>query len=38
VDVSGGIGLADKSGGDIASCCAKDWGVNKSLSFKWFIR
>jgi len=38
VDVSGGIGLADKSAGDIASCCAYEWGVNKSLSFKWFIR
>jgi hypothetical protein len=38
VDVSGGIGLKTMSGGDIAECCYKDLGVNKSLSFKWFIR
>ena len=38
VDVSGGIGLYNKSAGDIANCCHRDLGVNKSLSFKWFIR
>jgi hypothetical protein len=42
VDVSGGIGLYNKSAGDIVENVAgnhhRDLGVNKSLSFKWFIR
>jgi len=40
--VSGGIGLYNKSAGDIVENVAdnrhRDLGVNKSLSFKWFIR
>jgi len=38
IDVSGGIGLYNTSAGDRITCCANKWGINKSLSFKWFIR
>jgi hypothetical protein len=39
-DVSGGIGMEhrDYSAGDAIGCCQNTTGVNKSLSFKWFIR
>ncbi len=39
-DVSGGIGMEHRnySAGDGIGCCQFTTGVNKSLSFKWFIR
>ena len=39
-DISGGIGMEykDYSAGDGLECCPATTGVNKSLSFKWFIR
>jgi len=39
-DISGGIGMEykDYSAGDGLDCCPATTGLNKSLSFKWFIR
>jgi hypothetical protein len=39
-DISGGIGMEykDYSAGDGLGCCPATTGLNKSLSFKWFIR
>jgi hypothetical protein len=39
-DVSGGIGMEQRSysAGDAIGCCQNTTGLNKSLSFKWFIR
>ena len=40
VDASGGIGLYDKNAGDTNTCikCSESVGINRPLSFKWFIR
>jgi hypothetical protein len=39
-DVSGGIGMECRnySAGDAIGCCQSTVGINKNMSFKWFIR